>query len=97
MANEGQNAETIERAIETYDAIRIYMEKQHRPPTMRDIAELMGLPRTNVGMARHYLGILQGWGWVDYTPRSSRSIRLTRVTERIVVRRKSKKVKRDVA
>lgn len=97
MANEGQMGETIDRAIDLYDAIQVYMDKQQRPPTMRDIAELMGLPRTNVGMARHYLGILQGWGWVDYTPRSSRSIRLTRVTERIVIRKKSKKVKRDVA
>jgi SOS-response transcriptional repressor LexA len=72
---------TITRANALYHHIHGFIETNGRPPTVRDVADLLGV--TSTATARHYLGVLKDWRWVTWNTREVRTLRLTRTTETI--------------
>ncbi len=72
---------TITRANALYHRIHGFIAESGRPPTVRDVAGMLGV--TSTATARHYLGVLRDWRWVTWDTRQVRTLRLTRVTEHI--------------
>lgn len=71
-----QTAETNSRAIRLYHHIADYMAANQRPPTVREVSGMLGV--TSTATARHYLGVLRKWHWVDWQYHQVRTLRLTR-------------------
>lgn len=83
MSNTGMNSKTIDRAIEVYEAIRDHIQEHQQSPEIRELQAATGISSTSV--VEYYLHILRGWGWVTWRRRRSRTLQLTRPTERIFV------------
>lgn len=94
MANTRMEDETVEKAIQVYDAIVWYMDSEDRAPVVRELMAMVDAPGS--ATLQQYLGILRGWGWIDWMPRKCRTMRLTRPTETAATRSR-KAVKRHVA
>lgn len=89
--------QTVDRAIQVYEAIRQHIAEHGHSPTLRGLMAVTDMKST--ATVTHYLHILKSWGWVNWISGTQGTLHLTRVTERIHVvekpRRKAKAV--DVA
>jgi DNA-binding IclR family transcriptional regulator len=65
-------SETTERV---YAAVKAHFDREHYPPTRRELAAATGLSPTSIGT---YLNELVDQGRVKYAPRKHRGIQLCR-------------------
>ena len=93
MANKRMEDETISKAIEVYDAIRWFMDSEGGAPVVRELMVLVDMDGS--ATIQHYLYMLRDWGWITWTPKSARTMRLTRPTETAVIRRRRRKSRRQ--
>lgn len=93
MANKRMEDETISKAIEVYEAICWHMDSEDGAPVVRELMVMLDVGGS--ATIQEYLNTLRSWGWIDWTPGSARTMRLTRPTETMVIQRKA--AKRHVA
>lgn len=86
MGNYGTNDSTIDQAIWVYEVIRWHMESEERAPVVRELMVMCNMPSSAV--VQTYLNLLHGWGWIAWIPKQARTMRLTRPTENIIVRKR---------
>ena len=65
-----------------YESIKQYMKENHLPPSIRDICELAGL--SSPATVHAHLKNLKDKGYIDYRPKTGRSIRILKWIKKII-------------